>query len=84
MSSLKILFPRASQVAQWWRIHPPIQETQEAGIWSLGQKDPLQEEMATHSSILAWRIPWSLRESDMAEHARLTRMVFLNPVCFEV
>ena len=30
-------------------------------IWvqSLGQKDPLEEEMATHSSILAWRIPWT-------------------------
>ena len=26
-------------------------------VWSLGQKDPLQESMATHSSILAWRIP---------------------------
>ena len=38
--------------------------------------------MATHSSIPAWRIPWSLRESDTAEHACLTRMVFLNPGCF--
>ena len=30
-------------------------------IWvaSLGQEDPLEEEMATHSSILAWRIPWT-------------------------
>ena len=27
-------------------------------IWSLGQKDPLEEEMAAHSSILAWKIPW--------------------------
>ena len=33
-----------------------MQETQ---IWFLGQEDPLQEEMATHSSILAWRIPWT-------------------------
>ena len=30
---------------------------QEAWIWSLGQKDPLEKRMATHSSILAWRIP---------------------------
>ena len=36
----------------------PVQETQETQVWSLGQKDPLQEEMATHSRILAWQIPW--------------------------
>ena len=34
---------------------PAVQETQ---VWSLGQEDPLEEEMATHSSILAWKIPW--------------------------
>ena len=28
-------------------------------VWSLGLEDPLEEEMATHSSILAWRIPWA-------------------------
>ena len=28
-------------------------------LLSLGQEDPLEEEMATHSSILAWRIPWT-------------------------
>ena len=28
-------------------------------IWSLGREDPLEKEMATHSSILAWRIPWT-------------------------
>ena len=28
-------------------------------VWSLGREDPLEEEMATHSSILAWRIPWT-------------------------
>ena len=31
---------------------------QEIGVQSLGQEDPLEEGMATHSSILAWRIPW--------------------------
>ena len=36
--------------------HLPMQETQE--IRSLGLEDPLEEEMVTHSSILAWRIPW--------------------------
>ena len=35
---------------------PAIQETQ---VQSLGQEDPLEKEMATHSSILAWRAPWT-------------------------
>ena len=35
---------------------PAMQETR---VCSLGQEDPLKEEMATHSSILAWRIPWT-------------------------
>ena len=36
-----------------------MQETQEMQVWSLSQEDPLEEEMATHSSILAWKIPWT-------------------------
>ena len=36
-----------------------MQETQEMRVWSLGLEDPLEEEMATHSSILAWKIPWT-------------------------
>ena len=32
---------------------------QEMWVYSLGQKDPLEKEMATHSSILAWEIPWT-------------------------
>ena len=32
---------------------------QEMQVWSLGQEDPLEKEMATHSSILAWEIPWT-------------------------
>ena len=36
-----------------------MQETQETQVRSLDQKDPLQEEKATHSSILAWEIPWT-------------------------
>ena len=37
---------------------PAVQETQETWVQSLGWEDPLEKEMATHSSILAWRIPW--------------------------
>ena len=36
-----------------------MQETQETEVRSLGQEDPLEEEMATHSAILAWRISWT-------------------------
>ena len=37
----------------------PMQKIQEMWVQSLGQKDPLEEEMVTHSSILAWEIPWT-------------------------
>ena len=38
---------------------PAVQERQEKQVQSLGREDPLEEEMATHSSILAWKIPWT-------------------------
>ena len=38
---------------------PAKQETQEMQVGSLGWKDPLKDEMATHSSMLAWKIPWA-------------------------
>ena len=44
---------------------PAVQETQ---IPSLGQEDPLEKELAPHSSTLAWRIPWT------EEHGRLQSM----------
>ena len=37
------------------KILPPTQETQEMWAWSLGQEDPLEEEMASHSSVLPWK-----------------------------
>ena len=37
---------------------PAMQETQETLVQSLGWEDPLEKEMATHSSILAWKISW--------------------------
>ena len=43
-----------SQVAQWQRIHLAMQKMQ---LQSLGWEEPLEKEMATHSSILAWEIP---------------------------
>ena len=44
-----------SLVAQRLKCLPTMRETQ---VQSLGREDPLEQEMATHSSILAWRIPW--------------------------
>ena len=38
---------------------PAKQEMQKTQVQSLSQEDPLEEEMATHSSILAWKIPWT-------------------------
>ena len=47
-------YSQASLVAQIVKNLPAVQET---WIWFLGGEDPLEEGMATHSSILAWRIP---------------------------
>ena len=44
---------RASLVAQMAKNLPAMQ------VWSLGQEDPLKKGMVTHSSIFAWRIPWT-------------------------
>ena len=49
----------ASQVAQWVKNPPAMQETQETWVQSLGQEEPQEKGIATHSSILAWGIPWS-------------------------
>ena len=48
---------RVSQVAQGWTIHLPMQETQQTQVRSLGQENPLEEEMATYYSTLAREIP---------------------------
>ena len=41
---------------------PAMQETR---VQSLGQEDPLKEEMATHSTVLAWEIPWTEEPSGL-------------------
>ena len=48
-----------SSVAQQVKNPPALQETQGMRVQSLGQADPLEKEMTTHSSILAWEIPWT-------------------------
>ena len=46
-------------MVQWLKTRLPMQDTQETQVQSLGEEDPLEKETATHSSILAWRIPWT-------------------------
>ena len=46
-------------MAQWVKNPPSIQKTQKMQVLSLGREDPLEEVTATHSSILAWKIPWT-------------------------
>ena len=62
-----------------------MQETQEMQIRSLGWKDPLENEMATHSNILAWKVPWTeeagglqvlgvTKELDTTEHPHIQKI----------
>ena len=88
------LFLRASLLAQRLKCLPAVWET---WVQSLGQEDPLEKEMATHSSILAWRTPWmeelgglqstGRKESDTTERLHFhflcqMRMVGLRLVSF--
>ena len=57
-------------MAQTVKILPTMKET---CVLSLGQEDPLNEEMATHSSILAWKIPWT-EEPGGLQYVRLERV----------
>ena len=68
------MFPRpsyrASLVAQMVENLPAMQETR---VRSLGQESPLEKEMANHSNILAWRIPWT-EEPDRLQSMGLQRV----------
>ena len=77
-----------SLVAQMVKCLPTMRETQ---VQSLGWEDPLEKEMATHSSILAWRIPWmeepgglqstGSKESDTTERLHFTSLHTL--LCYD-
>ena len=67
-------------MAQLVKKLPAMQETQEMWVQSLGWEDPLEKGMATHSSILAWEIPWTEEpdglqsmESQRVEHNLATK-----------
>ena len=53
------LLLKVSQVAHWVKNPHAMQESLEPQVQSLGQEDLLEEGMATQSSILVWRIPWT-------------------------
>ena len=67
---LKLQRSRASLVAQMVKNPPAMQET---WLRSLGWGDPLEKRMATHASILAWRIPWT-EEPEGLQSMRLQRV----------
>ena len=80
------LLSRSSLVAQSVKSLPAMQETQ---IQPLGQEDPLEKEMTTHSSILAWKIPWTEEpgrlqslgsQSDMTEWLTLSLSPMSKPL----
>ena len=68
------LYAWISSLVKWWQGFlggsavknlPAMQETQTLRVQSLGQEDPLEKEMVTHSSILAWEIPWTEEPSGL-------------------
>ena len=72
----------ASLVAQMVKCLPAIRET---WVWSLGWEDPLEKEMAIHSSTLAWKIPWTEetdRVQSMGSQSRTRLSDFTFYSCF--
>ena len=59
--------------------NPPA--TQEIQAWSLGWEDPLEKEMATHSSILAWRIPWTEKPGGVAKSWTRLKQLSMHASC---
>ena len=70
-----------SILAQMAKNMPALWETQ---VQSLGQKDPLEEGMATHSSILAWRIPWTEQPGELQSMGlqRVDTTEWLTHTCY--
>ena len=77
-TSLAVDYFRASLVAQMVKNSPAMQET---WVQSLGQEDPLDKGMATHSSILAWRIPWPARLQSMGLQKSIYKQILLWLIC---
>ena len=81
---LTLCNPLASLVAQ---ILKSLPTTQKMRVQSLSQEDPLEKEMSTHSSVLAWRIPWTEVSYSLWGHKESDTHKWLtqgNPVCIYV
>ena len=92
IDSFNLYQAASSLVAQSVKSLPAMWET---GVQSLGQEDPLEKEMTTHSSILAWRIPWTeepspgatvaqelqSRGSQRVRHNWVTNTLFFHFMC---
>ena len=76
--TLNYSVPWASFVAQMVKNLPAIWET---WVWSLGWDDPLEKGKATHSSILAWRIPWTV-ESTESQRVRHNWVTFTTSLLY--
>ena len=62
---IALIWDWTSLVAQMVKHLPAVQETR---VWSLGWEDPLEKEMATHASTLAWKIPWTEEPGGLQVH----------------
>ena len=81
LNANRLRSPGISQVALVANNLPANEETWETLVQSLGWADPLKKEMATHSNILAWRIPWTEEpgdRSDLAHKREQTQMQGLS------
>ena len=56
---IPVAFNRVMHAALVAQMVKSLLAMRETRVWSLGQKNPLEEELATHSSFLAWEIPWT-------------------------
>ena len=65
MNKEELQYNSTSLIVQMIKNLPAMWETQ---VWSLGWEDPLAEETATHSNILAWRIPWTEEPAGLQVH----------------
>ena len=79
ISALKKVSPSTSLVAQTAKRLPPMQETQ---VQFLGREDPLEKEMATHSSSLAWKIPWAEDPGRLQSMGSQKSQTWLNDFTF--
>ena len=79
-NAYKTFQQRSFPIAQGVKNLPAMQKTREMWIWSLEGDDPMEEEMGTYSSILAWRIPWTEEMADYSPwcHKESDKTKWLN------